>query len=247
MSNEENDLYEPLIQPSPQTLQAPQTSRAPQTSEEVFEKKAKEFCEKQTELDKATLKYYFYINIYFNYQQLCSNYEKLRKLHDFDNMHTKYKFDDSEDMYQERVDALNEVYQEHVKALYKAFEEHEKKGKVSEKDEQLIQEFEEAYYNSLKSARMLRASEVVQRSSMAIAIFNNEKPEKGIKILKLCTKFLKAHNEYEIACLERQKIRKQARQQQASQSNNTTLSDSHAAQLARNRASSNSNSNENSR
>ena len=127
-------------------------------------------------------------------------------------------------------------------------EKHKENGEVSEKDEQFIQEFKEAYCNSLKLARMLNASEVVKYSSMAIAIFNNEKPEKGIKILKLCTKFLKAHNEYEIACLERQKIRKQARQQQASQSNNTTpkLSGSYVDKLAQNRAKSNSNSNKNS-
>ena len=241
MSNEENDLYEPLIQPSPQTLQAPQTSRAPQTSEEVFKKKAREYLTKQTELDKATQKYYFHI--YFNYQQLCSNYKKLRKLHDFDNMHTKYKFEDSKDRYQERVDALNNVYKEHVKALNEAFEKHQKNGQVFEEKEQLIQEFKEAYCNSLKLARMLNASEVVKYSSMAIAIFNKEKPEKGIKILKLCTEFLKAHTEFEIECLKG----KQARQQ-ASQSNNTTpkLSGSYVDKLAQNRAKSNSNSNKNS-
>ena len=115
MSNEENDLYEPLIQPSPQTSRSPQTLQAPQTSEEVFKKKAREYLTKRKELDKATQKYYFHI--YFNYQQLCSNYKKLRKLHDFDNMHTKYKFKDYEDRYQKRVDALKDEYKKHVKAL----------------------------------------------------------------------------------------------------------------------------------
>ena len=133
------------------------------------------------------------------------------------------------------------MYQEHVKALYEAFEKHQKNGQVSKENKQLIQEFEKAYCNSIQSAGIFSPFELLKYSSKAIAIFK-EKPKEGIEILKLCTEFLKVHNEWEITYLKREQA-----QQQASQSNNTTLSVSHMAKLARNRANSNSNSNENSR
>ena len=63
----------------------------------------------------------------------------------------------------------------------------------------------------------------------------------GKQWINLFLKLKSGHNEYEQAWIKMEQA-----QQQASQSNNTTLSDSHAAQLAQNRASSNSNSNENS-
>lgn len=214
MPKKENmEEYSSYESPIPRSLQ---TSRAPRTYEEIFEKKIKEFHGKQAELlDEKRVELNKATQKYIDNEKILSNYKELCKFYGF-----------------------NDMRQKHANTLKEAFEEHQKNGQVSKKDEQSIQDFKKAYDNYLQSAYMYDSIIIVTYSSEAIAIFK-EKPKEGIEILELCTKFLKAYDEWKKACLERQ---------QALQSNNATpeLSDSYVNKLAQNRANSNYNSNENS-
>ena len=218
MPKKENmEEYSSYESPIPRSLQ---TSRAPRTYEEIFEKKIKEFHGKQAELlDEKRVELNKATQKYIDNEKILSNYKELCKFYGF-----------------------NDMRQKHANTLKEAFEEHQKNGQVSKKDEQSIQDFKKAYDNYLQSAYMYDSIIIVTYSSKAIAIFK-EKPKEGIEILKLCTEFLKAHNEWEKECLKGEQA-----QQQASQSNNTTpkLSGSYVDKLAQNRAKSNSNSNKNS-
>mgnify|MGYP001772372756 CR=1 FL=1 len=214
MPKKENmEEYSSYESPIPRSLQ---TSRAPRTYEEIFEKKIKEFHGKQAELlDEKRVELNKATQKYIDNEKILSNYKELCKFYGF-----------------------NDMRQKHANTLKEAFEEHQKNGQVSKKDEQSIQDFKKAYDNYLQSAYMYDSIIIVTYSSEAIAIFK-EKPKEGIEILKLCTEFLKVHNEWEITYLKRE---------QALQSNNATpeLSDSYVNKLAQNRAKSNSNSNKNS-